>query len=98
VQKVMLSTNLRMVPEALDLLKRVEILKSHKFPRKAETSTYNSNSNPRTGPNFPRGNDRNRGQYYSRNVQYYRQNARNNSYCGQHRANSPPHRDDERRN
>ncbi|PNF16798.1 hypothetical protein B7P43_G18328 [Cryptotermes secundus] len=83
VQRAMLSTQLRSIGEALDLLKRVEIIESqenyhNKYQDPKASHGYNPN---RSGP-AQQTRDRNRGRGQVRHIQYHGHHSQNNSFRG----------------
>jgi hypothetical protein len=82
IQRAMLSTQLRSMGEALDLLKRIEVMERQENFNKYQNPTASHGHNPnRPGPALPIS-DRNRGQGQVRHIQYHRAHSRNR-YNGQ---------------
>jgi hypothetical protein len=94
VQRAMLSNQLRTVAEALDLLRRIEIIESGESYNRPGPSTQNQTQNPdRRNPN-PHPNDRPRsGQQYVRNVQNY-YGPRAGHWDNRNQRGSNPHNND----
>ncbi|PNF28429.1 hypothetical protein B7P43_G15945 [Cryptotermes secundus] len=94
VQRAMLTNQLQTIEQALDLLRRVELMEQSENYQRTHTQSQNSNPN-RPGNNLHRNDHRSQNQTQVRQVQFSQSRGRSHGYRRRNRRNHNSGRDGE---